>query len=114
MAAYRGGYFGIVKYRAFDLLMVQTVGFLLGGFLFVGARMLLGMGLMKLGVFAAERSRSFYGWMAGIGYGIGLPLMIFDATELIRHEFKADYMLHGGDLLQRVRQPCRGARSRRV
>ncbi len=96
MAAYRGSYFGIVKYRAFDLLMGQTVGFLLGGFLFAGARMLLGMGLMKLGVFAAERSRSFYAWMAGLGYGIGMPLMIFDATELIRHEFKAEYMLNGG------------------
>ncbi|HKM80570.1 MAG TPA: hypothetical protein VJY15_06365 [Candidatus Acidoferrum sp.] len=60
MAAYRGGYLGIVKHRAFDVLMGQTVGFLLGGFLFAGTRMLLGMGLMKLGVFAAERSRSFY------------------------------------------------------
>ncbi len=96
MAAYRGGYLGIVKQRAFAVLMGQTVGFLLGGFLFAGARMLLGMGLMKLGVFAAERSRSFYAWMAALGYGIGLPLMILDANELIRHEFKSDYMLHGG------------------
>ena len=96
MAAYRGGYFGIVKQRAFDVLLGQTVGFLLGGFAFAGARMLLGMGLMKLGVFAAERSRSFYTWMAGLGYGIGLPLMILDATLLIRHEFKSDYMLQGG------------------
>jgi uncharacterized protein len=96
MAAYRGGYLGIVKHRAFEVLMGQTVGFLLGGFLFASARMLLGMGLMKLGVFAAERSRSFYVWMAALGYGIGLPLMILDATELIRHEFKGDYLLQGG------------------
>ena len=96
MAAYRGGYLGIVKHRAFDVLMGQTVGFLLGGFFFAGARMLLGMGLMKLGVFSAERSRSFYSWMAALGYGIGLPLMVFDATELIRHEFKVDYLMHGG------------------
>jgi uncharacterized protein len=96
MAAYRGGYLGIVKQRAFDVLMGQTVGFLLGGFLFAGARMLLGMGLMKLGVFAPERSRSFYAWMAALCYGIGLPLMVLDANELIRHEFKSDYMLHGG------------------
>ena len=54
------------------------------------------MGLMKLGVFSAERSRSFYAWMAILGYGIGLPLMVFDASGLIRHEFKLDYMLHGG------------------
>jgi uncharacterized protein len=96
MAAYRGGYLGIVKHRAFDVLMSQTIGFLLGGFLFAGSRMFLGMGLMKLGVFAAKRSRSLYAWMAALGYGIGLPLMILDATLLIRHEFKEDYMLQGG------------------
>ena len=96
MAAYRGGYLGIVKHRAFDVLMGQTVGFLLGRFRFAGARMLMGMGLMKLGVFSAERSRRFYFWMVGLGYGIGLPLMVFDATELIRHEFTFDYMMHGG------------------
>ena len=96
MAAYRDGYMGIVKHRAFDVLMDQTVGFLLGGFLLAGARVLLGMGFMKLGVFAAERSRSFYTWMAALGYGIGLSLMILDATELIRPEFKDDYLLQGG------------------
>ena len=74
----------------------QTIGFLLGGFFFAGARMLLGMGLMKIGVFSAQRSRSFYAWMAALGYGIGLPLMVFDALALIRHEFKDDYLLHGG------------------
>ena len=96
MAAYRGGYLGVVKHRAFDVLIDQTIGFLLGGLLFAGGRMLLGMGLMKLGVFAAQRSRSFYAWMAALGYGIGLPLMSFDATELIRHEFEIDYLLQGG------------------
>jgi uncharacterized membrane protein YeiB len=34
--------------------------------------MLLGMGLIKLGVFSAKRSRRFYALMAVIGYGIGL------------------------------------------
>jgi uncharacterized protein len=96
MAAYRGGYLGIVKHRAFGVLMTQTMGFLLGLFLFASSRMLLGMGLMKLGVFAAERSRSFYKWMTALGYGIGLPLLILDSILLIRHEFKAEYLLQGG------------------
>jgi uncharacterized protein len=96
MEAYRGGYAGIVKQRAFELLMAHTVGFILGGFFFAGSRMLLGMGLMKLGVFSAERSRSFYIWMVALGYGIGVPLMVFDAAEMIRHEFKSEYLLHGG------------------
>jgi uncharacterized protein len=84
----RSGYLALVKHRAFDLLMQQTLGFVLGGFFFAGARMLLGMGLMKTGVFSAQRSRKFYIWMMALGYGIGLPLMVFDALELIRHVFK--------------------------
>ncbi len=96
LAVYRGGYAGIVKHRAFDLLMEQTIGFLLGAGLFAASRMLLGMGLMKLGVFSATRSRRFYWWMAGLGYGIGLPLMVVDAIALINHRFTLEYELHGG------------------
>jgi len=96
LAAYRGGYFGIVKHRALELLIAQTIGFLLGGGFLAGSRMLLGMGLMKLGVFSAARSRRFYWWMVGLGYGLGLPLMVFDGLELIQHSFSIDYEMHGG------------------
>ncbi len=96
LAIYRGGYPGIVDHRAFRVLMIQTFGFLFFGLFFVSARMLLGMGLMKLGVFSGQRSRSFYLWMVGLGYGIGFPLMVYDALALIRHEFKGEYMLRGG------------------
>jgi uncharacterized protein len=98
LAAHRGGYAGIVKHRAFDLLMEHTIGFLLGGGFFAASRMLLGMGLMKLGVFSGSRSRRFYWWMVGLGYGIGLPLMVYDAIALIDHRFSLDYELHGGAL----------------
>jgi uncharacterized protein len=96
LEVFRGGYVGIVKYRAPKLLIFQTIGFLLGGFFFAASRMLLGMGLMKLGVFSGERSRRFYLWMAGLGYGIGLPLMIFDGVQMIRHEFNNEYIMRGG------------------
>jgi uncharacterized protein len=96
LAIYRGGYLGIVKHRAVGLVFEHTLGFVLFGLFFAGGRMLLGMGLMKLGVFSAERSRRDYGWMAGLGYGIGLPLMVFDAIALINHRYSYEYMLHGG------------------
>jgi uncharacterized protein len=96
LATYRGGYRGIVKHRAVGLIFGQTIGFLLGGLFMAGGRMLLGMGLMKLGVFSASRSRRFYATMAALGYGIGLPLMIFDASQLIGHKFSFEYMFHGG------------------
>ena len=91
----------------------QTIELIFGVGFFAGGRMLIGMGLMKLGVFSASRSWRFYWTMAALGYGIGLPLMVFDAFQLIEHQFSVMYELHGGDVLQRVRQRDRGAGARR-
>jgi len=93
LAIYRGGYVGIVKHRAREVFMSQTIGFLLGGGLFAASRMFLGMGLMKLGVFSAQRSRRFYWCLVGLGYGIGLPLMVFDALKLIQNAFSFEYLV---------------------
>ena len=97
LEAYRGGYRGIVRFRKYPLMFMQTFGFFLFGMGFMAiGRMLIGMGLMKLGVFSAARSRRFYLRMVALGYGIGMPLMVFDALELIRHRFSHDYGFHGG------------------
>jgi uncharacterized protein len=96
LAVHRGGYWGIVKDRAGNLFLEHTIGFLIAGWSLGMGRMLIGMGLMKMGVFSAKRSRRFYRWMVAIGYGIGLPLMVFDARELISHSFSATYEMHGG------------------
>ena len=81
IADHRGSYGGIVKDRASQLVWGQTIGFLLFGWWFAGGRMLIGMGLMKLGVFAAQRSKRAYLNMMAIGYGVGLPIMLFDAIH---------------------------------
>ena len=96
IAIHRGGYVGIVKHRAPQMFFGHIFELLLAVPFFAGGRMLLGMGLMKLGVFSAERSRRFYLWMVGLGYGIGLPLMVFDALQSIDHQFSTQYDLHGG------------------
>jgi uncharacterized protein len=96
LGVYRGSYLGIVKHRAPHLLLSQTIGFLLGGGLFAASRMLLGMGLMKLGVFSAQRSWRFYTWVAALGYGIGLPLMVYDAIMLMQNDFAFDYLIMRG------------------
>jgi uncharacterized protein len=98
LEVHRGGYLGIVKHRAGELFMEHTIGFLLAGWSLAMGRMLIGMGLMKMGVFSAKRSRKFYIWMVALGYGIGLPLMVFDAQELIAHSFSNSYQMHGGML----------------
>jgi uncharacterized protein len=87
IAAYRDGYFGIVRHRAPDLIGTQTFGFI---FLFlwgIGGRMLVGMGLMKLGVFAAGRPARLYVGLIALGYGLGLPLVVYDTFALIRNGF---------------------------
>jgi uncharacterized protein len=97
LKAYRGSYRGIVEFRAPLVFFIQTYYAVLFGMIFAAmGRMLIGMGLMKLGVFSGARSRGFYIGMVVLGYGIGLPLMVFDASELMRHTFSHDYGLHGG------------------
>ena len=77
---------------------MHTLGFVLFGMIPMAlGRMLIGMGLMKLGVFSAQRSRQFYLTMVALGYGIGLPLMVFDAWQLMQHNFSNEYKLHGGE-----------------
>jgi uncharacterized protein len=98
MAVHRGGYAGIVKHRALPMLIGQIMELIFGVIFLAGGRMLIGMGLMKLGVFSASRSRRFYATMVALGYGIGLPLMVFDARQLIDHQFSMQYALHGGML----------------
>ncbi|MDB5348806.1 MAG: hypothetical protein JWN86_53 [Planctomycetota bacterium] len=87
IALHRGPYPELVKHRAGQLIFAQTLGFVLGGWWLAGGRMLIGMGLMKLGVFSAERSRRFYLLMMVLGYGLGLPLMVFDSAHQITHGF---------------------------
>jgi uncharacterized protein len=84
---HRGSYAGLVRHNVRELLGGQTIGFLLFLVWFFGGRMLLGMGLMKLGVFSAARSWRFYGWLVALGYGVGLPLVAYDTFALIRHDF---------------------------
>jgi uncharacterized protein len=99
LKAYRGGYRGIVKFRTGQLIFIQTFAVIFFTLYMAIGRMLIGMGLMKLGVFSGNRSRRFYAWMVGIGYGAGLPLMVYDAQELIRHSFSASYRYHGGEFV---------------
>ncbi len=89
VSIYRGGYRGIVVRRAPEVLMMQTSLFVLLLGWMAGGRMLLGMGLMKLGIFSAERTPRFYNEMAAVSYLVGLPLTIIGAISLWRHGFDA-------------------------
>ena len=88
---YRRGYSEILAHRAPESLMMQTQALPFMIFWRAIGLMLLGMGLMKLGVFSGKRSiRSYVICIIG-GYGIGLPLCGYGAGSLIEHNFDFVY-----------------------
>jgi len=110
VAIHRGGYRRILTQRAKDVFELETTGFLTEFWWQVGGRMLLGMGLMKLGVFSARRSSRFYRDLATFGYGVGLPLLLADIAANWHHDFfKHDglgYATGGWWLFNAVSGPC--------
>lgn len=93
---YRDGYIGIVEHRAPLLVMMQTFWLVFFGLWRVAGLMLLGMGLMKLGVFSAERSSRFYLGGLLVGYGIGFPVVARGVQLLIEHRFDFIYSFKYG------------------
>jgi uncharacterized protein len=88
---YRDGYSGMLKDRAPDVLMthIQSLPFYI--IWRVGGLMLLGMGFLKLGVFSAERSRRFYLTWIILGYGLGLPIILYGYSILNSADFDVVY-----------------------
>lgn len=95
--AYRGGYSEILTRRAPESLMMQTQALLFMVFWRAIGLMLLGMGLMKLGVFSGKRSIRVYIICIIVGYGIGLPLCGYGAGSLIEHNFDFVYRFKIGN-----------------
>ena len=93
-----GSYLEIVKHRAPGVLMFQVFVTLFMGIWRFGALMMIGMAMMKLGLFSGERSASFYRKMMLAGYLIGLPLTIFSASDLYAHQFDPLYAMRVGGL----------------
>lgn len=83
----RGSLGDVLAENATIAVMMQTFIFALGTLWRSLGMMLIGMGLMKLGVFAAARSTSFYALLTGIGYILGLPLVYLGGERLTASNF---------------------------
>jgi uncharacterized protein len=81
------GYSAQLRKRAEDNLSGEMSGFLFWSGPRAGGLMLIGMGLMQLGVFAAERSFLFYTTLAVLGYLLGLPLVGYGIRDMTSHDF---------------------------
>ncbi len=85
--AYRGSYGDVVTHRGPAVVMLQTMGIVFFGLWRIGGFMLIGMGLMKLGVFSARKDGAFYRRLLLWGYGLGLPLVAISAWQLATHDW---------------------------
>jgi len=92
------GYIAHVRRMAPETLAVQTQLFVAAFLWLVGGRMLIGMGLMKTGVFSGSLSPWFYLALAVVGYGAGLPLVYLCGAALIARAFDP-VAIFGGLLL---------------
>ncbi|HWG45749.1 MAG TPA: DUF418 domain-containing protein [Gemmataceae bacterium] len=94
---HRAGYAEQFGRRAEANLWMETAGFVTWAGPRAGGLMLVGMGLMQLGVFAALRSYRFYAvWML-IGYGVGFAIVGHGVRDLINHQFDPvhEYIIGG-------------------
>ncbi len=91
IATMRGDWGTVVKANVKEAVMMHTQAVPFSLFWRAMGMMLLGMALMKLDVFAAQRSRRFYrNWMIA-GFGLGLPLVAFGAWRWSVHDFDFVY-----------------------
>ena len=100
--AYQGSYPEILAHRAPMVATMQIFMVLMFGLWRVGALMLAGMALMKMGVLSAERSPRFYRNMMFAGYLIGIPLTTFSAFDLHAHGFDSIHQMRIGGLANYV------------
>jgi uncharacterized protein len=92
-----GTYLEIARARIPFLLMAQTVFFMAFTVWGIAGRMLIGMALLKLGVFSAERSKRFYLALMMVGFGLGWPLIALECRRLIQQNFGVERMIGGFD-----------------
>jgi uncharacterized protein len=93
LETYRNGYVGAFLDRAPRSFMAQAMAIPFFTLWRTGGVMLLGMALMKLGVFSAQRSPRFYRRCVIWGYGAGLPLAALSAWDLIRVGWSMPHMI---------------------
>ena len=94
--AYRGEWSEQQVVRAPTAIFMETNHFLIETMWRAGGLMLIGMALFKLGVFGAGRSRRFYIRMTSLGFGFGLPIVVFGVLYCNDHAWDVRSAFFGG------------------
>lgn len=82
-----GSLLQVFKKQAVGSLILQTVVTVKWWFMDALGTMLIGMALYRAGILTLSASRSAYGIMLLMGYGIGLPVSVWETTTLITSDF---------------------------
>jgi uncharacterized protein len=81
------GYISAVKEMAKDSYFFESEYHYRHNYLDILSMMLLGMAFLKIRIFHAEKSYRFYGFMVLFGYGLGIPVNIWETLTYIRQDF---------------------------
>jgi len=81
------GYFSAMKEMVKDSYFFESEYHYRHNYFDILSMMLLGMALLKMRVFHAERSFRYYGFMVLVGYGLGIPLNWWETATYIRQDF---------------------------
>jgi uncharacterized protein len=97
ISSYQGSWLEQMTPRAPAALMFQTFLFAIWVGWRAGGLMLVGMALFKWGLLTAQRSKRFYSTLAGIGFGLGLPLVIYGMARNYQASWSFDYSMFIGN-----------------
>ena len=95
LAAYRSGWWGQMAARVPGSLEMHTFTLFIWSFWRAGGLMLIGMAFYKWGILTAKRSGRFYGMMALVGLGLGIPVVAWGVVQNLAHDFEMLYSRFG-------------------
>lgn len=98
LTIYRGGWVGQLGHRVPTAIFMETFLFLFVFSWRSAGMMLIGMGLFKLGVFSAARSRSFYAALVAIGALVGVPVVAYGVWRNEQAGWAIEYSFYFGPL----------------
>ena len=81
LAAYRSGWLGEMHQRFRDAVILQAEGFILLSFWRVEGLMLVGMALLKIGIFSAQRAAKLYWLLLIVGLLVGIPMVSYGTSK---------------------------------
>ena len=114
LETYRGAYADQLAYRWGDETVVTTytdgeglldLSYMVEFFCRALGMMLVGMAFYAWGILTAKRGDDFYRKMAGIGFGVGLPMALISLFQYTAHQWEAFYALFNGRIPNHIATP---------